>query len=157
MVILGIDPGYERLGWGIIKKEKAFEFVDCGVIRTSSREATASRLFHAAEELKVIIGRYQPTHAAVESLFVFKNQKTVIQVAQARGMILTCLADASLSISEFTPLQIKSIVAGDGQADKKSVEKMVRLQLPAVPSGLLDDTLDALAAALALACQNIYV
>lgn len=157
MIILGIDPGYERLGWGVIKKSVSLEYIDCGVIRTSPTDTAASRLFQASKELQQVIEKHQPTHAAVESLFFFKNQKTVIQVAQARGMILTCLAEASLNIFEFTPPQIKSIVAGDGQASKKGVEKMVRLQLPGVPLGMLDDTLDALGAALALACQNIYV
>lgn len=159
MVILGIDPGYERLGWGIIRKTRTTSYVSCGLIETKSSpasdasNASVRRLREVASQIDALLRQYAPDVIAIESLFFFNNQKTVIGVAQARGAILATIGrwSQTVEVREFTPLQIKSIVAGDGQASKKAVEKMVRLQLLDVPGGLKDDTLDALACALAVA------
>ncbi|NMA29495.1 MAG: crossover junction endodeoxyribonuclease RuvC, partial [Candidatus Pacebacteria bacterium] len=100
------------------------------------------------EDLTAIIQRHQPQEAAIETLFWFKNQSTAMQVSEARGLILATLLKAGLKISQYTPLQIKQAVTGYGRADKKAVEKMVRLELAIDQNSakeILDDTFDALA------------
>lgn len=150
MTILGIDPGYDRLGWGVIeKKNNTFTLLGCGIIQTPKTDTDPSRLSAIHRQLTAVVGQYKPGIAAVEGLFFSKNKTSVIQVAQARGVILSVLDLSGVSIEEYTPSQIKSSVTGNGQADKKMVEKMLRLQLKNVPEKLLDDTIDALAIALA--------
>lgn len=150
MMILGIDPGYDRLGWACVRKTNSiFEYVDAGCITTTKKESDAIRLGELRTQLDALLRVYPFDCAIVETLFFTKNQKTVMQVAQARGVILSCLAHAGINVIELSPMQIKSQAAGDGHADKKAVEKMVRLQIKNIPVGLLDDTIDALAATLA--------
>ncbi len=149
MKILGIDPGYERLGWGVLSREHGvYTYIDSGCIRTSKTDSDARRLADLSLKLHTIITHYSPDQAVVESLFFSNNQKTALLVAQARGVILSQLAIEGVKVLERTPPQIKSAVTGDGQADKKAVEKMVRLQIKGIPEDVLDDTIDALAAAL---------
>lgn len=157
MRILGIDPGYDRLGWAVIeKKGVSIVFIDAGLIQTEKKDALPQRLSQIFTGVTDIIEKYHPDDASVEELFFSNNQKTVIAVAQSRGVVIACLAAHAVSIHEYTPMQIKSIASGDGHADKKSVEKMMRLQLSGIPSGLIDDTLDAVAAAYAYAVDKSY-
>lgn len=150
MIILGIDPGYDRLGWGVIKKDGSqLVFIACGVIQTSKNDSHAMRLNQIFHGLSRVIQAHNPSQAVVEKLFFATNAKTAINVAEARGVIILVCEQQSLEIKELTPLQIKSAVTGNGHADKLSVEKMVRLILKNVPDKILDDALDALAAALA--------
>lgn len=149
MIVLGIDPGYERLGWGILDKTAGkYVLIDCGIIQTEKKFKHAERLVQIHAQLSKVIDNYSPEVAVIESLFFATNAKTAIKVAEARGVIVLSCSEKKLEIRELTPLQIKSAVTGDGHADKKAVEKMVRLQLKNLPSKLLDDTLDAIAAAL---------
>lgn len=151
MRILGIDPGYERLGWGVLDKQIGrYELIDCGVIKTPKSLPHPTRLGKLFEELTSVITKYSPEGAVIEKLFFATNAKTAINVAEARGVILLACERGKLNITELTPLQIKSAVTGNGQADKKAVEKMVRLQVKNIPDKLVDDTLDALAAALSI-------
>jgi len=149
MKILGIDPGTGRLGWAVIEKEKGVvTLLDCGCIETPPHTPLEIRLETIFKNLDEIIKRYQPTVASVEDLFFFKNQKTVISVASARGVVLLACRLNKLSIQSYTPLQIKSSITGYGTADKKQVEFMVKQALKIKELKQLDDTVDAIAAAL---------
>ena len=149
MRIIGIDPGYAIMGWGILDlKGNKFSVVDYGSITTDAGVEAAKRLQHIYAELGAIIAKYQPEEAAIEELFFNNNAKTVILVGEARGIAVLACANAGLEISEYTPLQIKQALVGNGRADKKQVQAMVKaiLNLKEVPKP--DDTADAVAAAI---------
>lgn len=150
--ILGLDPGYDRLGWAVgTPTGQQWPSLQYGLIQTPKSTSQANRYQQLANELSDIIKRFQPKIAAIEQLFFAKNRSSALKVSEARGVILKVCSDHGLKIVEFAPNQIKQAVTGYGRADKKSVEKMVRLQmkLPNQPIG--DDTIDALAAM--LTCQ----
>ncbi|MEP7166983.1 MAG: crossover junction endodeoxyribonuclease RuvC [Candidatus Woesebacteria bacterium] len=152
MIILGVDPGYDRIGWAILSKHKGnISLTSCDCILTDKKASNAERLQSIHEQLTVVIGQYSPTVLAIESLFFSNNAKTVIGVAEGRGVILLAAKQHVLDIHEYTPPQIKSAVTGDGQADKKGVEKMVRMQIKNIPDEVLDDTIDAIAIGLTFA------
>ena len=149
MRIIGIDPGYAIMGWGILDlKGNKFSVVDYGSITTDAGVEAPKRLQHIYAELVAIIAKYQPEEAAIEELFFNNNAKTVILVGEARGIAVLACANAGLEISEYTPLQIKQALVGYGRADKKQVQAMVKaiLNLKEVPKP--DDTADAVAAAI---------
>ena len=149
MRIIGIDPGYAIMGWGILDlKGNKFSVVDYGSITTDAGVDAAKRLQHIYAELGAIIAQYEPEEAAIEELFFNNNAKTVILVGEARGIAVLACANAGLEISEYTPLQIKQALVGYGRADKKQVQAMVKaiLNLKEVPRP--DDTADAVAAAI---------
>lgn len=130
MIIIGIDPGIERLGYGIIEKSKLKKneliVLDYGCITTSSELKMEERLKKIYLDLSKIIKKYQPTIMAVESLFFFKNLKTAISVSQAKGVILLTAADFKIPVCEFTPLQMKMAITGYGRAEKKQVQEMIK-------------------------------
>lgn len=150
MIVLGIDPGETLIGFGVIKRDGArvvlLEY-GCIVIPTGTR-SSAEKLHELETKLTDIIRTHKPDIAGVESLFFFKNLKTAIKVAQARGVILATCQRHAVEVLEFTPLQIKQAVAGYGKAEKKQVQKMVQmiLGMPELPKQ--DDAADALAAAI---------
>lgn len=147
--ILGIDPGFGRVGFGVIEGSgHAWKSIDYGCIETQPSSDFLSRLETIHKEITKILGRHHPTHAAVEQLFFAKNAKTAIQVGEARGTILLTLQQAGLPIFEYTPLQVKQAVTGYGKADKKQIQDMVRLTLHLPKMPLQDDAADALAVAL---------
>ncbi len=149
MRILGIDPGYAILGWGIVEKSGGMFYpVACGAITTPADMPFAERLLHIDEELERIIDKYKPSCMAVEELFFYSNTTTAIAVAEARGVVLLASAKKGLPYYEYTPLQVKQAVVGYGRAEKKQVIAMVTslLKLPAPPKP--DDIADALAVAL---------
>ena len=136
MKILGIDPGTATVGWGMIEAINGKpRVVAYGHIATDKALPMEKRLQEIRSDLMVIIERYQPERAAVEELFFFKNQKTIITVAEARGVILLTLADFSLSIAEYTPLQVKQSLTNYGRAEKYQMQLMVQklLGLSAIP------------------------
>ena len=151
MRILGIDPGYAIMGYGIVDY-KGSKFtptpVAYGSITTEAHTPNEERLMVLYDELSSIIAKYKPEEASVEELFYNTNATTAIMVGEARGMALLACAKAGIRISEYTPLQIKSSLTGYGRADKKQVQTMVKmiLNLSEVPKP--DDTADALAAAI---------
>lgn len=146
MVILGIDPGYDRVGWAVLSQDKGKEsLLSCDCMFTSKEDSVAQRLQAIYEQLLAIIERYHPQKAVIEKLFFATNAKTVIPVAQARGVILLACQQHNIEIHEYTPLQIKSALTGNGHADKKSVEKMVRLIVKNLPENVIDDAIDAVA------------
>ncbi len=157
-VILGIDPGFGRVGYGIIKKDKQGEWkaVVYGCIETSAKNNFVSRLKEIRIELLKIIKNFQPTRMAVEELFFFKNVKTAIEVGQARGVILLTGVEENLAIDEFTPLQVKQAVTGYGRAEKAQMEKVVATILGIKEKIKSDDAADALAVALC-AGQSLWI
>lgn len=149
MKILGIDPGTATVGWGIIEETKGKpKMVAYGHIATDKALPMPTRLQEIRDDLVTIIKKYRPDRAAVESLFFFNNQKTAITVAEARGVILLTLSDFSLSIAEYTPLEVKHSLTNYGRADKSQMQAMVQrlLGLQSIPTP--DDAADALAIAL---------
>lgn len=149
MRILGIDPGTATVGWGIIETENNPPLlVASGHISTSKELPLSKRLAEISKDIKELLSVYKPTEAGVEELFFFKNQKTVISVAQARGAILLTLEENNVNIFGYTPLQVKQALTNYGRADKTQVQQMVKalLRLKEVPKP--DDTADALAIAL---------
>ncbi|HCR81156.1 MAG: Crossover junction endodeoxyribonuclease RuvC [Candidatus Pacebacteria bacterium GW2011_GWB1_47_8] len=154
-VILGIDPGYDRVGWAVgVALRNQWQLIHYGVIQTDRALPLTERYQSLTNQLTTLIKTHSPQIAVIESLFFFKNQKTALKVSEARGVIIkTCLTH-NLKIAEFTPLQIKQAVTGYGRADKKSVEKMVRLQLKLTDRKIIDDAIDALAIMLTYRVQN---
>ncbi len=147
--ILGIDPGFGRIGYGIIEEQKnGWTHVAHGCIETSAKHTFTERLLELRQALQKIIKQYEPSRAAVEELFFYNNAKTAINVGQARGVILLTFIDAKLLIDEFTPLEVKQAVAGHGRAEKAEVQRMVSLQLQLKEVKMQDDAYDALAIAL---------
>lgn len=149
MRILGIDPGYAILGYGILDfVGNHFSVVDYGAITTDSKMEMPQRLMVLYEGLNEIIEKYKPEEAAIEELFFNNNAKTAIMVGEARGVAVLACAENGLAIGEYTPLQIKQSLVGYGRADKKQVQAMVKaiLNLEKVPKP--DDTADAIAAAI---------
>lgn len=148
VTILGIDPGYARAGWSILNKDgQKLELIKYGCIETPKEMEHAERLKFLNKELEKIIKKYKPEVLAVEDLFFFKNLKTAIKVAEARGVILMTAFNSKLIIKEYTPLQIKQALTGYGRADKNQIQQMVKmiLKLDSVPRP--DDAADAIAVA----------
>ena len=152
MTILGIDPGTNRIGWGVVEEsDTTTRFVDCGCVEFKSntdRQANLDRL-HAS--VRKLISQHQPDAVAVEKIFFFKNSKTVIGVSQSRGVILLAAAQTSTPVYEFTPLEVKQAVSSYGRAQKKEVQKMTRLILGLSFDPAPDDAADALAVAICAA------
>lgn len=149
MRILGIDPGFAIVGWGVIDKVgNSFVPVSCGAIRTPAHTDMNMRLSMIYDDMKQIIEKYHPEEMAIEELFFNTNSTTAIAVAEARGIILLSAYRHGLKISEYTPLQVKQAVVGYGKAEKQQVIAMVTslLKLPKPPKP--DDTADALAIAM---------
>ena len=149
MIILGIDPGYAIVGYGIIEYvNNHFTVIDYGAITTPAGMDFNRRLELIYDELNLIITKHKPDCLAIEKLFYNTNAKTVIDVAQARGVILLCAQKHGLEISEYTPLQVKQSVVGYGRAEKKQVQEMMRIMLKLEKVPKPDDTADALAMAI---------
>lgn len=149
MRVLGLDPGTARTGYGAVEyRSGRIKVLDYGLITTTPDMDMPERLLVINRELAGLIDAIQPDAVAVEQLYYFKNAKTVITVAQSRGVILLTSAQAGVMIAEYTPLQVKQAVVGYGNADKKQVQFMVQklLALKEVPQP--DDAADALAAAI---------
>lgn len=145
MRIFGIDPGYGRLGWGVINDEK---MVACGCLETDKTKTEARRLLELFNGLTKLLNKYKPEAVSVESLFFFKNKTTVIKVSQARGIILLAAEKLNIPSFSYSPLQIKMAVTGYGRAEKSQVQQMTKLilKLKSIPQP--DDAADALAIAL---------
>ena len=147
--VLGIDPGTATTGWAIVT-EKDCEFVPLayGHISTEKTKTDDERILEISHDLKEIIDKYAPQEAAIEELFFFKNKKTVIQVAQARGAILLTLRQKNVKVYGYTPLEVKQSITGYGRADKNQVQEMTKniMRLTVLPKP--DDTADALAIAI---------
>lgn len=148
MIILGIDPGYAIVGYGIIDTNKPNMIIDYGAITTPKEDTMPVRLEAIDSSLKYLFEKFKPDVVAIEELFYFKNQKTVIPVAEARGVIVLACQKYCGNIYEYTPLQIKQALTGQGRAEKAQVQFMVKaiLGLNSIPKP--DDAADALAVAI---------
>lgn len=148
MIILGLDPGIARTGFGVLDTAKSQPFICCGCLTTPPHQPTADRLLTLGQNLNTIINKYKPNKAVIEKIFFGANSKTAILTAQARGVLLYILRQHNIITQSLTPLQIKSQLTGYGQADKSQIQEMVmrRLNLTTIPKP--DDAADALAAAL---------
>ena len=148
MVILGIDLGYAIVGYGVIDTNKQDMVLDYGAITTPKEDSMPVRLQAIEQSLEYLFNKFKPDVVAIEELFYFKNQKTVIQVAQARGVIVLACQKYCGNIYEYTPLQIKQALTGQGRAEKAQVQYMVKaiLNLNSIPKP--DDAADALAVAI---------
>lgn len=149
MRILGIDPGFGRIGYGIIEGAGTdWRSVDFGCIETEAKTSFVSRLLEIDAALHHILVTHVPDHAAVEDLFFYKNVTTAIRVSQARGAMLLALAKAGIPVEEYTPLEIKNSIVGYGRAEKSQVQHMIAMQLGLPNKSMQDDAADALAVAL---------
>ncbi len=149
MVILGIDPGLATVGYGIILAERGgYKPLDYGVILTPKDARFPERLQMIERGISTLIDKYKPNEIALEELFFNNNQKTAINVAQARGVIVNTCYHYTDKLFEYTPLQIKQALTGYGRADKRQIQSMVTsfLSLKKIPRP--DDAADALAVAL---------
>lgn len=147
--VLGIDPGTGRMGWAIVEKNKGKEaLIDAGCLETPPRTPLSDRLLIIHQFLGQLIKKHCPDQAAVEELFFATNAKTAFDVGAARGVILLALAQDNIPTSHYSPVKIKSSVAGYGKADKKQIEYMICqiLKLKSAPKP--DDAADAMAVAL---------
>jgi crossover junction endodeoxyribonuclease RuvC len=151
MVILSIDPGIERIGYAVFHKQPKFkyDYQTSGLIKTDKKLELKTRLYEIYTQLKSLVDTHRPDMIVLEQLFFFKNAKTVVQVSQAQGVILLLAAQENLHLEFLTPLQIKSIITGYGNADKKAMQKMVSLLMPELASIKQDDQVDAIACGLA--------
>ena len=149
MRILGIDPGYAIVGYGVVDYDGyRFKTVGYGAITTPAHTAFDERLSQIYEDMLTVIDKYKPEHLAIEKLYFNTNTTTAIDVAQARGVILLAAKQKGVRVFEYTPLQVKQSITGYGKAEKHQVMEMVKsfLSLNAVPKP--DDTADALAIAI---------
>lgn len=149
MVILGIDPGYAIVGCGVIDYENNhFNVLDYGAITTPAGMPFGERLERIYDEATLLMKRHSPQAMAIEKLFFNSNAKTVIDVGQARGVLMLAARKCGLEVYEYTPLQVKQSVVGYGRAEKKQVQEMTRLILHLAEIPKPDDTADALAMAI---------
>lgn len=149
MIILGLDPGYAIVGYGVIEyKANKFTVIDYGAITTSKDDELNDRLLQIYNQLCSIIDKYHPEAMSIEKLFFNTNATTAIGVAEARGVCILAAKQRGMDIAEYTPLQVKQAVTGYGKAIKQQVQEMTKmlLNLRAVPKP--DDTADALAMAI---------
>ncbi len=153
MRILGIDPGYAILGYGVIDAAGTkLTAVDYGVIETTPDERLPERLNRLYDGTCALIRRFQPDLAVFEELFFYRNTTTALAVGAGRGVAVLAAQQAGIPLYEYTPMQIKLAVTGDGHADKKAVQQMTKLLLSLKYLPKPDDAADALAAAICHGC-----
>ena len=149
MIILGIDPGYAIVGYGVVNyRNNHFDVVDYGAILTDAKTPFNERLEIIYDRLNQLLNIHKPDAMSVEKVFYNSNAKTVIDVSQARGVIMLAAQKNKVPVFEYTPLQVKQSVVGYGRAEKNQIQEMTKriLSLEKVPKP--DDTADALAMAI---------
>jgi len=145
MRIIGIDPGYDRLGIAVIENN-ALLYSSC--FQTAAKDPIYERFLQIGTEIGHVLDKFQPEALAIENLFITKNQKTAMRVAEARGIIMYEALKRGIAISEYTPMEIKLAVTGDGGSDKLMVMKMIGLLIKIPKKKAVDDEYDAIAVAL---------
>ncbi len=149
MTVLGIDPGYAIVGCGVVEyKNNKFTMLDYGAILTEAHTPFNERLEKIYNEAEELILKYRPDAVSMEKLFFNTNQKTAIDVAQARGVLVLAAQRNKVPVFEYTPLQVKQSVVGYGRAEKKQVQEMTRILLNLEKIPKPDDAADALAMAI---------
>lgn len=164
MIILGVDPGSVITGYAIIKKQRGAEpplkVVDFGCIITDKFTTTGERLKKIHRDVIKLIEKYRPEVMAIESVFFFKNLKTIMPVSQTKGVILLAAEEKNLMVHEFTPLQMKMAIAGYGRAEKKQIQEMIKKTVDIASFDLgkynrkKDDAFDALGVAICAALKT---
>ncbi len=147
MRILGIDPGVAITGWAIVDYENEYKLIDFGVISTPKEHEQSERLVEIYDDLDQIVKKFNPDYAGIELLLFNTNAKTVMNVGEARGVVILALSKNNIPILQFTPPQVKSSITGSGRADKKQVQENVKrlFSLETMPKP--DDAADAVAVA----------
>lgn len=153
MLVLGIDPGSQRTGWGIVEEKSGIlKLVSCGIIRTttgsSAREPFSQRMAKIFLDLYEIVSKYSPRIAAVEQIFTAQNAQSALKLGQARGAAIAACAAGGLEIHDYEPTLVKKSLTGTGRADKEQVAFMVRHSLNIHQTEWALDTSDALAVAI---------
>ncbi|NLL92061.1 MAG: crossover junction endodeoxyribonuclease RuvC [Ruminococcaceae bacterium] len=149
MRVIGIDPGYAIVGYGIVDySNNSFKTVCYGAIRTEAGIPFDQRLLKISDNLEKLFKRFNPDSMSIEKLFFTSNQKTVIDVSQARGVIVVTAAKYGIPVFEYTPLQVKQSVVGYGRAEKRQVMEMTKMMLGLKTIPKPDDAADALAVAI---------
>ena len=157
MIILGIDPGVAKIGFGVINGVKnKFKYLDSGLIQTSPDLLSAERLKKIYNAVLKLITKYKPELLAIENLYFFKNSKTAMGVSQAKGVILLAAAKKKIPVCELTPLEVKMTISGYGRADKKQIQKMIKLLLNLKKTFKSDDEADALGIAVSGALKTTF-
>lgn len=155
MIIIGVDPGYAIVGIGVVEYVgNKFRTLEYGAITTPAGMPTVDRLKKIYDEMTMYLEKYKPDAVAIEELFFNSNQKTAINVAQARGVLLVAVRNKNIPICEYTPLQVKQSVTGYGRAEKKQIQQMVKMLLGLNVIPKPDDAADALALAICHAHSN---
>lgn len=147
--ILGIDPGYDRLGWAIASisdRKMSLQKYDC--IVTNRKQSFLERMNDITAQLEKIIKTYQPSELAIETLVFARNTTTALKVSEIRGSVITTATAHNIETFQYNPMTIKQSVTGYGKADKQGMNKMIRLLLPDIDTVAHDDTMDAIAVAL---------
>lgn len=149
-IVLGIDPGYDRLGIAIVKKEgsQKEQLIYSTCFETDRKEEIYERFAKIGDYISSLMKKYKPDQVAIESLFIAKNQKTAMRVAETRGIIIYEAVKRMIPVFEYTPLQIKSAITGDGTSDKTRIIKMIHLLINMGKTKTVDDEYDAVAVAL---------
>lgn len=149
MIVLGIDPGTTRIGYGVIRVSgNTLTHIKSGILKIKEHATNAERLYNIGVALEKLIIETNPARVGVERLFFSKNKKTALAVAEARGVIVETIIKNRVALYEFTPNEVKLAVTGSGAASKNAVAKMVSLMLHIKIEKLLDDETDALAIAI---------
>lgn len=156
MKILGIDPGMAIVGYSVVDYDgNNLTLLHSGSIQTEKGSRESSRLLEIFDDMTTILDEYKPDICAIEKLYFFRNQTTVMPVAHARGVILTVLEKFKIPIYEYTPMEVKQVLTGYGRADKKEVEQMVKIALNTDTLPKLDDTVDSIAIAICHTRSNV--
>lgn len=149
MIILGIDPGYALMGWGVIEATGGrMRLLDYGCIETKAGEPMQHRLRTLQVSLQAILNTWKPDDVAFEELFFARNVTTALMVGAARGAAIIAAAEYTENLYEYTPMQIKQAVTGYGKADKQQIQQMVKLLLHMDHTPKPDDAADAIACAI---------
>jgi crossover junction endodeoxyribonuclease RuvC len=158
VIILGIDPGYGRLGVAVIEKSasKKEKVLYSACIETEAKASIYDRLLDIGSQTSSLLDQYKPDEVALETLFIAKNQKTGMRVAEARGIIIYEIIKRKIPVFEYSPLEIKSAVTGDGTSDKTRMIKMVHLLVELPKKISLDDEYDAIAVALTHSARRAH-
>jgi len=149
LIVLGIDPGYALMGWGVVEAEGSrMRLVNYGCVETKAGVPMQDRLRTLQLGVRDLLGIYRPDDVAFEELFFARNVTTALMVGAARGAAIIAAAEYTRNLYEYTPMQIKQAVTGYGKADKKQVQQMVKmlLKLDQIPKP--DDAADAIACAI---------
>ncbi len=153
--VIGIDPGYDRVGWSIGEAAGGqFQLVKYGCIETTDMKNIIERFQKIDTELSQILESFGPSESAIETLFFSSNKTTAMRVSEARGVIISCLFRHNVKIAEYNPMAMKVAVTGNGKADKSDISRMLHLQFRLDNDKILDDALDAIGMAITHAASR---